>query len=321
MLLIWAVCGAGKTEILFAGIERAIQQGLTVCMAAPRTDVILELAPRLRGVFVENNACDLVALYGGSEDQGHRAQLTLATTHQLLRYRDHFDVMIIDEVDAFPFSLDDSLQYAATKAKTSEATTLLLSATPSQAQQQRVQQKELSCVEIPRRFHGYDLPVPRLVWCGHWEKRLNKQKLPRVVFEWTCQQLSAGRPAFLFVPSVHILTTVTQLLQKEVDERIVSVHANDEERRETVVRFREGEIPLLVTTTILERGVTIPDVQVAVFGADHDLFTEGALVQMAGRVGRHPNHPKGDVVFFHYGKSQGMVAAKRHIKRMNHQSV
>lgn len=50
-LLVWAVCGAGKTEVLFNGIHQALQQGKRVCIATPRTDVILELAPRLHRVF------------------------------------------------------------------------------------------------------------------------------------------------------------------------------------------------------------------------------------------------------------------------------
>lgn len=43
---IWAVCGAGKTEMLFHGIAEALQKGERVCIATPRTDVVLELAPR-----------------------------------------------------------------------------------------------------------------------------------------------------------------------------------------------------------------------------------------------------------------------------------
>ncbi|PHE44374.1 DEAD/DEAH box helicase family protein, partial [Bacillus pseudomycoides] len=41
---IWAVCGAGKTEMLFYGIAEALQKGERVCIATPRTDVVLELA-------------------------------------------------------------------------------------------------------------------------------------------------------------------------------------------------------------------------------------------------------------------------------------
>ena len=50
-LLVWAVCGAGKTEVLFAGINRALLAGKRVCLATPRTDVVLELcSPFKKGI-------------------------------------------------------------------------------------------------------------------------------------------------------------------------------------------------------------------------------------------------------------------------------
>ena len=45
---------------------------------------------------------------------------------------------------------------------------------------------------------------------------------------------------------------ISQLL-KGLDNRIDGVHAEDSMRKEKVAAFRKGEIPLLVTTTILER--------------------------------------------------------------------
>ncbi|MDI5791085.1 hypothetical protein PO124_29880 [Bacillus licheniformis] len=88
----------GETELLFQGIEFALNNGLTVCIATPRTDVVLELAPRFRQAFP---GVEIAALYGGSSDVGNLSPLIISTTHQLLRYKEAFDVIIIDEVDAF----------------------------------------------------------------------------------------------------------------------------------------------------------------------------------------------------------------------------
>lgn len=74
---------------------------------------------------------------------------------------------------------------------------------------------------------------------------------------------------------------------------------------------------MLVTTTILERGVTFANVQVAVLGAENQIFTEAALVQIAGRVGRSSLAPTGDVLFFHFGITVEMKKARSHIQLMN----
>ena len=84
--------------------------------------------------------------------------------------------------------------------------------------------------------------------------------------------------------------------------------------------MRNGTIPILLTTTILERGVTIPNIDVAVVGAEDDTFTESALVQIAGRVGRSPDYPTGDIAFFHFGRSRAMVRARIQLIRMNNEA-
>lgn len=313
-LLIWAVCGAGKTELLFKGIEKALNLGLRVCIATPRTDVVLELAPRLKAVFPNTM---VASYYGGSEERDTPAQLVISTTHQLYRFKQAFNIMIVDEVDAFPYSYDKTLQHAVSRAVTPKHFLLYLSATPSRAMKKAIRKGTLSCVKIPKRFHGFPLPVPKMVWSGEWKKRLERGKLPAPFLKWLKTQAESGRRAMIFVSSVSVLEKLTELIRKEVDVPVDSVHAEDSLRKEKVTQFRNDGIKLLVTTTILERGVTVPYLDVVVFGADHDVFTESALVQIAGRAGRSKDDHNGKILLFHYGKSLSMKQAINHIKNMN----
>jgi competence protein ComFA len=308
-LLIWAVCGAGKTEMLFKGIEQALLENKQVCIATPRMDVVLELAPRLQSVFPQ---AEIAALYGGSEDRFKQANLTISTTHQLLRFERAFDLMVIDEVDAFPYSADQSLQFAAGRARKEQSSLIYLTATPSNNLKKEIANQ----VKIPQRYHGNPLPVPDFSWCGNYKRALRKDKLPLNVQEWIYSHLESKKQAFLFVPSIPLLEETTALLKKQ-DSLIEGVYAEDPGRKDKVQRFRDGEIPIIITTTILERGVTIPNSDIAVLGAEDNVFTESALVQIAGRVGRSAKHPSGDVRFFHYGKTEAMIRAKKHIQMMN----
>ncbi|WP_404429345.1 DEAD/DEAH box helicase [Sutcliffiella horikoshii] len=316
-LLVWAVCGAGKTEVLFKGIETALSKGGRVCIATPRMDVVLELSPRLKQAFPN---FEIATLYGGSEDRTKNAALTIATTHQLLRYYRAFDTLIIDEVDAFPFSIDSTLEYAAKKARKEEGSLIYLSATPSRKMQGEVSAKSLESVVIPARYHKHSLPVPTLMWCGKWERKILKGLLPANVCVWVRKHMEKGSPIFLFVPNIALLEKVVKILTQEHGDLVAGVHSKDTERKEKLAMFREGKVKILVTTTILERGVTVADVQVGVLGAEDDVFTESALVQIAGRVGRSRQYPRGDVRFFHYGKTNEMVAAVDQIRKMNYQA-
>lgn len=312
-LLVWAVCGAGKTEILFEGMNRALELGQNVLIATPRSDVVHELTPRIKAVFPSTS---VISLFGGSEDRGKQGQLVIATTHQLLRYENHFDFVVIDEVDAFPFSYDPMLKYAANQSAKPEATTILLTATPNKKLQKQVAKGTLDAVKIPKRYHGHPLPVPTVEWSGNWRKLLSKGLIPTNISEWLEKRMNSKQQAFLFVPSVAVLQKLVPILQTKYPS-IEGVHSEDPDRRVKVQKFRNGDILILFTTTILERGVTVPNIAVAVYGADDDVFTESALVQISGRVGRSAEYPSGDIVFYHYGKTEAMLDAVDHIREMN----
>ncbi|MED3445362.1 DEAD/DEAH box helicase [Bacillus thuringiensis] len=310
---IWAVCGAGKTEMLFYGINEALQKGERICIATPRTDVVLELAPRLQEVFPY---IKVAALYGGSVDKEKDAVLVVATTHQLLRYYRAFRVMVVDEIDAFPYCADQMLQYAVKQAMKERAARIYLTATPDETWKRKFRRGEQKGVIVSGRYHRHPLPVPLFCWCGNWKKSLIHKRIPRVLLQWLQTYLNKKYPIFLFVPHVRYIEEISLLL-KSLNKRIEGVHAEDPGRKEKVAAFRKGEIPLLVTTTILERGVTVKNLQVAVLGAEEEIFSESALVQIAGRAGRSFEAPYGEVVYFHYGKTEAMVRAKKHIQGMN----
>jgi competence protein ComFA len=314
--LVWAVCGAGKTELLFKGIETALNEGKRVCIATPRTDVVLELTPRLQAVFP---SIKIVSLYGGSDDRHQFSPLTITTTHQLLRFFQAFDVMIVDEVDAFPYSVDPMLQFAVKNARKDSSSLIYLTATPSRKWQRECRRGLREFVTIPARFHRHPLPVPTFVWCGKWAKEIGKGRLPIVLHKWIEERLATGVPMLLFVPTVEWTSRILPLIQ-HLDKRIDSVHAEDPDRKEKVLKMRQKEIPMLVTTTILERGVTFPGLDVAVLGTEEKVFTESTLVQIAGRVGRSASEPTGNVTFFHYGKTEAMVRAKRQVLAMNQEA-
>ncbi|MFX3675292.1 MAG: DEAD/DEAH box helicase [Paenisporosarcina sp.] len=303
--LVHAVCGAGKTELLFPVIFHLLQQGKRVCLATPRTDVVLELAPRLKTVFPDTT---IHALYGGAPAQDDFAQLVIATTHQLYRFEHVFDVIFVDEADAFPYTIDKTLTFAVNKAKKPEATVHYITATPSKELLRKV--KNVSTIST--RFHGHPLPVPRFDSLWNYTKQIQKDKLPIKLKEWTAKRIKLNEPFLIFFPTIELMERTVPLF-----EHVPSVHAEDPLRKEKVLMLRNKQVNGLLTTTILERGITIENLQVAVIGADQSVFTSSALIQICGRAGRSSKFPKGDIVFFHHGISNEMDEAKFVIEEHN----
>lgn len=313
-LLLWAVCGAGKTEMLFEAIEVALQEGKYVCIATPRVDVVLELAQRFRNAFPKTT---IAVLYGGSEQKWDGHRITISTVHQLMNFSRTFHLLIIDEVDAFPYNIEQHLHWVANEARTNIGSTIQLTATPSTTQQHLALHHKIECAMVPARFHRQPLPVPDFQWIGNWRKYIQKNnKLPVQLIRWLQRLLKENTPIFLFIPTIKESKSVEEAV-KIMTAKTASVHSQDPLRHEKVSAFRNGDIQVLITTTILECGVTIKNSQIAVIGSDEEIFTESALVQISGRAGRHIDYSTGEVMFFHNGISEEMVRAKRQILRMN----
>lgn len=314
--LLWAVAGAGKTEMLFPGIEYALKNNKRVCIATPRIDVALELAPRIQAAFPTVN---LALLYGEMEKPYMYTQLVVATTHQLYRFREAFDVLIIDEIDAFPFHLDESLQFAARKSQKEESALIYLSATPDEKMQKSVTTKQLIATILPARYHGHRLPVPQTKMCRNWSKKLLTNFHKTTFGKIFQQKLNEQRKFLIFVPNIEWMSRLEKVLRQLYPTvSFEAVSSEDSLRKEKVMKMRREELQFLISTTILERGVTFPNIDVLVIGAEDRIFTESALVQIAGRCGRAADFPTGEVIYFHDGQSLAMKKAIRQINKMNH---
>ncbi|MDT3428019.1 late competence protein required for DNA uptake (superfamily II DNA/RNA helicase) [Paenibacillus forsythiae] len=313
--LLWAVTGAGKTEMIFPLLEAVLAAGGRALVATPRRDVVLELAPRLAKAFPAES---IAVLYGGSQDRWAEGRLALATTHQLLRFHQGFDLVIIDELDAFPYHNDPMLAFAAEGACKPGGSFIYLSATPPQPMQREVHRGRLAHARVPVRFHGFPLPVPAHLKMPSVSDCLKRGRLPVKLLRALRQSLERGAQIFLFAARIAQIDPLVRLLRRAMPGVVIEgTSSQDPGRAGKVNAFRRREISLLVTTTILERGVTVPRSDVFVLDADNRLFDEASLVQMAGRAGRSKDDPKGRVVFASVQWNRSQRGACAQVRTMN----
>jgi late competence protein required for DNA uptake (superfamily II DNA/RNA helicase) len=313
--LLWAVTGAGKTEMIFPLIAYVLEQGGKALVATPRRDVVLELSPRLKTAFPE---ADIATLYGGSPERFKQGNLVIATTHQLMRFAYCFDLVVIDELDAFPYHNDPMLAYAATQCCKPHGKYILLSATPPIMLQKEVGKGILPHAKVPARFHGHPLPVPRHIGIKGVEVALRTKQLPSALITSLRKSVQRGAQIFIFVAHIRHISPLIAVLKRYFPAlAIEGTSSEDADRAEKVLQFRACTIRMLVTTTILERGVTVKKSDVYIFDADSDLFDEASLVQMAGRAGRSSDDPAGLVVFSSLDWTTSQRKAIAQIKQMN----
>ena len=316
--LVWAVTGAGKTEMIFELMKSVLEEGGRVGLAAPRIDVCNELAPRIKEAFPLE---EVTVLHGLTDESYKRTPITIATTHQMLRFYYAFDVLMIDEVDAFPYSNSDMLQFAVHRAVKPTGRLVFMTATPSKLELYKIQHHQLSYSLLPARFHRHPLVVPLFKELRNWDRALEKKKIPQELYLWMKKRLDEKTPFLVFVSTIQEIPAVEEMMSRVFpNANFSSVSSQEEKRQERIQQMRDGKLDFLITTTILERGVTFYGIDVAVIEAQEEIFTREVLVQIAGRVGRSVNHPGGEVVYFYEGMSRAMKQAKKEIESLNEEA-
>ena len=301
-VLLEAVCGAGKTELVYQTISTTLARGGRVGFAIARRQVVLEIAERLSSVFT---GLKVIAVC-----QGHTRKtvgdLIVCTTHQLYRYHRYFDLLIIDEPDAFPFKGNITLQGFAQRA--CRGSYVYLTATPDQQLKERVNDEQLAYLYLAKRPSGKPLCLPQVIYgsqsvlylCGLW---------------YLHKLLSYHKPVIIFVPNIALGRKFHAVLKHLVS--CCNIDSTVSNKDELIADFRKGIYRLCISTTVLERGITIPSVNIIVFSAHSDQFDEASLTQMAGRVGRGTKDPYGECYFLAAYRKQSIDQCLASIRRAN----
>lgn len=292
----YAACGSGKTEITFASIDWFLRHRQKVCFAISRRQVVLEIGARLQKAFPGLDVVCVCEGYTSVTD----GDLIVCTTHQLYRYPGAFDLLILDELDAFPYRGNALLEHLAAKA--CRGVKLMLSATPDEVSLAEIEAGRLKVARLFRRPHGQPLPEPRFYLRPVW--------LQIFGLLWQLHRM-APRQVLVFVPRIRDGNRLSRLLG------CPCIHSQSPDKDDIMRRFSGKEYRVLVSTTLLERGITVPSVQVIVLRADHPVFTMARLVQIFGRAGRSFDDPKGECLCFAASLSDSMRQSADLLHQMN----
>ena len=284
--------GTGKTVVALFAMLLALENGYQAALMAP-TELLAEqhyqtlsklLAPL--GLVPEL----LLGRLGAVDKRAARARLADGTTalvigtHALVQEQVAFQklgLVVIDEQHRFGVE-----QRAALMQKGDAPDVLLLTATP-----------------IPRslaltRFGDLDISILRAKPPGRGIIRtaLRTPAHRNRVFEFVRKTALAGGQAYVVLPVIEeseradlraAETMATSLTAKWPDVGVGLVHGRlkPPERDQVMRAFRDGEVQVLVATTVIEVGIDVPNATVMVI--EHpERFGLAQLHQLRGRVGR-----------------------------------
>ncbi|QPN58364.1 ATP-dependent DNA helicase RecG [Synechococcus sp. CBW1107] len=285
--------GSGKTVVAVAALLVAIEAGCQGALMAP-TEVLAEQHARKLGEWLSQLHVS-TALLTGSTPAGRRRQLLqdlangqlqlLVGTHALLEDPVTFarlGLVVVDEQHRFGVRQRDRLM-----GKGLQPHLLTMTATP-----------------IPRTLalsvHG-DLDVSQIDGLPPGRTPIRTRLLRggqrQEAYELIREEVARGQRAYVVLPLVEESETldlrsavaVHQQLQEEIfpDLRVGLLHGRmpSPRKQEAINAFAGGHCDVLVSTTVVEVGVDVPEASVMVI--EHaERFGLAQLHQLRGRVGR-----------------------------------
>ena len=291
--------GAGKTIVALLSALVAMENGLQVAFMAP-TEILAEQHYLNISRLLQASRFRVALLTGATPAAARREQLAeiedgsiqlVVGTHALVegdvRFR-QLGLVVIDEQHRFGV-----LQRASLRTKGLHPDVLVMTATP-----------------IPRTlaltlYGDLDVSVIKDVPPGRLPIRTTAKPESRRddIYAFVRQQMDAGRQAYAIYPLVDesekvdlkAATAMFDHLSQDVfpQYRLGLLHGRMKpDAKERVMRaFAAGEIQMLVSTTVVEVGVDVPNASVMI--VEHaERFGLSQLHQLRGRVGRdtHQSH-------------------------------
>ncbi|MEQ6377528.1 transcription-repair coupling factor [Bacillaceae bacterium S4-13-56] len=275
--------GYGKTEVAIRAAFKAVADGKQVAILVPTTILAQQHYQTIRERF-QNFAVNIGVLsrFQTKKRQKETTDLLkkglvdiVVGTHRLLSkdvvFRD-LGLLIVDEEQRFGVKHKEKIKQLKTNV---DVLTLTATPIPRTLHMSMLGVRDLSVIETPpeNRF-------PIQTYVMEYNHMLIREAIER--------ELSRGGQVFFLYNRVENIDRMSQEISSLVEEaRVQYAHGqmNENELENVMVSFLEGEFDVLVSTTIIETGVDIPNVNTLIV-YDADKMGLSQLYQLRGRVGR-----------------------------------
>ena len=283
--------GSGKTVVAGLAMYAAVTAGKQAALMVP-TEILAE--QHLQSLTSLFPSLRILLLTGSLKAAERRERLEFVQTGQVdlivgthaliqegVRFHD-LGLVIIDEQHRFGVA-----QRRILREKGQNPDVLMMTATP-----------------IPRTlaitaFGDMDVSIIDQMPAGRKEiiTRWVKHQQLNLVLDWLVKEIQKGSQAYVISPLIeesealdhkNAIALEEELIAYFGDRaRIALLHGKmkGEEKEAIMQAFKQGEIDLLVSTTVIEVGVNVPNATVMII-MDADRFGLSQLHQLRGRVGR-----------------------------------
>jgi ATP-dependent DNA helicase RecG len=276
--------GSGKTVVAFAAMLRAIESGAQAVLMAP-TQILAEQHARTAAKWLEPLDLSVTLLTSQSRQQGQSSQSDIVIGTHALLFNDELlsnaGLIVIDEQHKFGVA-----QRAKLIRKSATPDVLVMTATPIPRTLTLTVYGDLDVSTIDQRPRD---GVKIITKVRARSKQAEAAKFLR-------DQIEEGRQGYIVYPLIEESEKVDagaavkghaewSKLLAPLEVGLLHGKLSPEEKEHVMKRFRDGKLDALVSTTVIEVGIDVPNATV-MFIHDAGRFGLAQLHQLRGRIGR-----------------------------------
>ena len=297
--LIQGDVGSGKTIIAVLALLQTACNGFQGALMAPTEVLARQHFESITGLFKTYNIEKTAVLVTGSmtakekrtayeKIASHEADIIVGT-HALIQEKVHYHrlgLVITDEQHRFGVGQREALGSKG-QENGSLPHVLVMSATPIPRTLAIILYGDLD-ISVIDQMPANRLPIKNCVVNTGYRER---------AYQFIAREVAAGRQAYVICPMVEASEMIeaenvldyTKLLRQKLPETITVEYLHGKmkgkEKNQIMERFAAGEIQVLVSTTVVEVGVNVPNATVMMI-ENAERFGLAQLHQLRGRVGR-----------------------------------
>lgn len=297
--LIQGDVGSGKTIIAVLALLQTACNGFQGALMAPTEVLARQHFESITGLFKTYNIKKTAVLVTGSmtakekrtayeKIASHEADIIVGT-HALIQEKVHYHrlgLVITDEQHRFGVGQREALGSKG-QENGSLPHVLVMSATPIPRTLAIILYGDLD-ISVIDQMPANRLPIKNCVVNTGYRER---------AYQFMAREVAAGRQAYVICPMVEASEMIeaenvldyTKLLRQKLPETITVEYLHGKmkgkEKNQVMERFAAGEIQVLVSTTVVEVGVNVPNATVMMI-ENAERFGLAQLHQLRGRVGR-----------------------------------
>ena len=297
--LIQGDVGSGKTIIAVLALLQTACNGFQGALMAPTEVLARQHFESITGLFKTYNIEKTAVLVTGSmtakekrtayeKIASHEADIIVGT-HALIQEKVHYHrlgLVITDEQHRLGVGQREALGSKG-QENGSLPHVLVMSATPIPRTLAIILYGDLD-ISVIDQMPANRLPIKNCVVNTGYRER---------AYQFIAREVAAGRQAYVICPMVEASEMIeaenvldyTKLLRQKLPETITVEYLHGKmkgkEKNQIMERFAAGEIQVLVSTTVVEVGVNVPNATVMMI-ENAERFGLAQLHQLRGRVGR-----------------------------------